>query len=67
MGSAIRESKYSIPPQYQHLLELVDAEAIDTRSDDEILKQLCQHVPISSEKNIWAFWDSGLMSSELKL
>lgn len=59
MGSV---SKYSIPEKYKDDLELVDV--VDTRPESEILEQLSQHVPVTSEKNIWAFWDSGLMNSE---
>lgn len=36
------------------------SEALDKRTDDEILQSLTQHVPITSEKNIWGHWDSGI-------
>jgi len=48
----------SIPPEYQDQLELV--EVTDTRTDEEILQVITQHAPVTSEKNIWAFWHSGV-------
>jgi hypothetical protein len=36
------------------------AEPLDKRPDDEILAALIQHVPVTSEKNIWAYWHAGL-------
>lgn len=59
MGSV---RKFTIPERYQDDLEYVDV--VDTRSEEEILEQLSQHVPVTSEKNMWAFWDSGLMNSK---
>lgn len=51
--------KYSIPEEFKDQLRFV--EAADTRSDDEILASLHKAAPLtSSEKNIWAFWDSGI-------
>ncbi|KAJ7261369.1 capsule polysaccharide biosynthesis protein [Mycena haematopus] len=47
----------SIPAEYQDQLEVVDV--LDTRTDEEILDAITQHVPVTSEKNIWAFWHSG--------
>lgn len=53
--------RYNIPTEFKEQLKYV--EAADTRSDDEILASLRQAAPLtSSEKNIWAFWDSGLDS-----
>lgn len=65
MGSLSNERKFSIPEKYRDSLEISDF--VDTRSEDEILKQLSQHVPVTSEKNIWAFWDTGLMNSMMQL
>ncbi|KAJ7887512.1 hypothetical protein B0H14DRAFT_1235306 [Mycena olivaceomarginata] len=48
----------SIPSEYQDQLELVDV--LDTRTDEEILDAISQYVPVTSEKNIWAFWHSGV-------
>ncbi|KAK7048899.1 capsule polysaccharide biosynthesis [Favolaschia claudopus] len=53
---------YSIPPEYQHRLKPVDITTLDKRTNNEILQSLAQHSPITSEKNLWAFWDSGLNS-----
>ena len=47
-----------IPPEYRS--KLLPTQPKDTRSDDEILKGLSQHVPVANEKNIWAFWHGGL-------
>lgn len=52
--------KFPIPCEFQHGLRYV--EPSDTRSDEEILQCLSQHVPITSEKNIWAFWHAGIGS-----
>lgn len=52
--------KYAIPDEFQH--ELRPVELQDTRSDQEILQCLSQHAPVVSEKNIWAFWHSGIAS-----
>ncbi|KAK7022314.1 capsule polysaccharide biosynthesis [Favolaschia claudopus] len=51
---------YSIPPEYQDQLKPIDISALDKRANNEILQSLTQHAPIISEKNLWAFWDSGL-------
>lgn len=50
---------YTIPPAYQADLEVIPATA-DSRTDAEILESLNNHRPVISEKNIWAFWHSGL-------
>lgn len=49
---------FEIPLEFSRQLRYVDAK--DNRSDDEIIHQLSQHQPVTSEKNIWAFWHSGL-------
>jgi mannosyltransferase OCH1-like enzyme len=59
MGSTIPFS-VSVPPQYQGELEYL--EVTDTRSDDDILASLAHHNPVTSEKNVWAFWDKGIAS-----
>ncbi|KAJ6500463.1 hypothetical protein C8R45DRAFT_1122260, partial [Mycena sanguinolenta] len=48
---------FSIPAEYKDQLEVVDV--VDTRTDEEIFQAITQHVPVTSEKNIWAFWDKG--------
>ena len=49
-----------IPQEFDSDLHLV--KALDLRSDEEILESLSQHEPITSEKNVWTFWDSGVRS-----
>lgn len=50
---------YQIPEEWADKLEII--EVADTRSDAEILAALNEYVPVTSEKNIWAFWHDGLM------
>ncbi|KAM0548800.1 hypothetical protein ACHAPJ_009797 [Fusarium lateritium] len=50
---------YSIPDEFTSKLERV--ENPDTRSTEDILASLNTYTPVTSEKNIWAFWHSGLM------
>ncbi|KAI1809371.1 capsular polysaccharide synthesis protein-domain-containing protein [Poronia punctata] len=45
----------AIPPG----MKLIDAEKLDLRSDDEIAKWLQQPHPITSDKNVWAYWHTG--------
>ncbi|KAK5945308.1 hypothetical protein PMZ80_002512 [Knufia obscura] len=52
------QPKFSIPPEYQSQLRHISPK--DTRTDAEILTALSQHQPVTSEKNIWAYWHSGL-------
>ncbi|KAK5626102.1 hypothetical protein RRF57_001817 [Xylaria bambusicola] len=50
-----------IPLKYKHLLETIDdVDKIDKRTDDEIINSLREYEPVTSEKNIWTFWDSGI-------
>lgn len=51
-------ASFDIPEKYAEQLEPI--EVTDTRSDDEILASLNEHAPVTSEKNIWAFWHDGL-------
>ncbi|KAL6229776.1 hypothetical protein BDW75DRAFT_249269 [Aspergillus navahoensis] len=32
---------------------------VDTRTDEEIIQAITHSSPVTSEQNIWAFWDSG--------
>lgn len=50
--------RFEIPEEYASQLRYVEPK--DTRTDEEILKSLEQHVPVTSEKNIWTYWHSGL-------
>lgn len=52
--------QFAIPKEFQHTLRYVESQ--DQRSDDEILASLTKHVPMKSEKNIWTFWHSGVLS-----
>ncbi|KAI0182238.1 capsular polysaccharide synthesis protein-domain-containing protein [Xylaria flabelliformis] len=47
-----------VPPEYQDKLEPIKYD--DKRTDDEILRLISDYQPITSEKNIWTFWDSGI-------
>jgi len=47
-----------IPEEFKSQLRYVEAK--DQRSDAEILDSLTQHAPITSEKNIWTYWHSGV-------
>lgn len=49
---------FSIPLKYQDKLE--EVAVTDTRSDDEILASLREKTPVTSEKNLWGYWDSGI-------
>ncbi|KAJ3578607.1 hypothetical protein NPX13_g1958 [Xylaria arbuscula] len=40
-------------------LRLIDPKKLDPRSDSEIAAWLQQPHPITSDKNVWAFWHSG--------
>lgn len=52
--------KFQIPARYASQLRYVDAK--DHRTDAEILDSLTRHAPITSEKNIWTYWHSGVSS-----
>jgi hypothetical protein len=48
----------TIPPAYASRLRVVEPK--DTRSDADIVASLTQHVPVSSERNIWTYWHAGV-------
>lgn len=50
----------TIPVEWVDKLEVVDK--VDERPFEEILQTLDQHVPVTSEKNIWTFWHSGILN-----
>jgi hypothetical protein len=52
------DSRFPIPEQFRYNVHYV--ESLDKRSEEAILESLTQHVPITSEKNIWGYWDSGV-------
>ncbi|CAJ2505363.1 Uu.00g127570.m01.CDS01 [Anthostomella pinea] len=47
--------KVGVPPG----LKLIAPEKLDLRTDEEIATWLQLRHPVSSEKNVWAFWHSG--------
>ena len=49
---------FEIPEEFQD--QLVYRDGVDKRTDAEILESLTKYAPITSEKNIWAFWHSGV-------
>ncbi|KAF9875399.1 capsule polysaccharide biosynthesis protein [Colletotrichum karsti] len=49
---------FDIPAEFQDKVRFV--EPLDSRSDQEILDDLANPSPVTSEKNIWAFWHAGL-------
>jgi Capsular polysaccharide synthesis protein len=51
-------TQFPIPKEFQD--QLHNVEVAEKRSDDEILTSLTKHVPVTSEKNIWAYWHAGL-------
>lgn len=56
----MQDTKFPIPSEFQDQLHYV--EALDQRSDDDILTSLTKFAPVTSERNIWAFWHSGVSS-----
>ena len=50
--------EFLIPEEFRDQLEYADSK--DTRSDEEILKSISQFQPVTSEKNVWAYWHAGL-------
>ncbi|KAF1938332.1 hypothetical protein EJ02DRAFT_474006 [Clathrospora elynae] len=49
-----------IPDEYKSQLRYVKAR--DQRSDAKIIESLSERMPITSEKNIWTYWHSGVRS-----
>ncbi|KAK4948752.1 hypothetical protein LTR10_012757 [Elasticomyces elasticus] len=47
----------AIPSEFKDQLRYV--EPLDKRSEEEAFASLDKHAPVTSEKNIWAFWDKG--------
>ena len=50
--------RFEIPHEFQSQLRYVDS--LDKRSDEEILKSISEYAQVTSEKNIWAYWHSGV-------
>lgn len=51
-------SKFAIPSETSSLLQ--EVQPGDLRSDAQLFDSLSKHKPITSEKNVWAFWDKGI-------
>jgi hypothetical protein len=56
----MQSHKFSVPEEFRSDLHYVDA--LDQRSDEEILDSLTKYVPVTSEKNVWTYWHSGARS-----
>ena len=50
----------SLDSQAEQLLVAIPTPRLDPRTDAEITDSLRTHIPVKSERNVWAFWDSGL-------
>ena len=44
-------------------LKLIPESRLDNRSDEKIVSSLQEYRPVTSEKNVWAFWHSGFVNS----
>ena len=44
-------------------LKLIPESRLDKRSDREILSSLQEYHPVTTERNVWAYWHSGISSS----
>ena len=44
-------------------LKVIPESRLDNRSDEEIVSSLQEYRPVTSEKNVWAFWHSGFANS----
>ncbi|WAO87651.1 Hypothetical protein NCS54_00496800 [Fusarium falciforme] len=53
------ESEFQIPKSATGLRE-IPRQLLDLRSDKDIITQLQTFQPVTSEKNVWAFWDKGI-------
>lgn len=52
------DPQFYIPKEFQDEVHYI--EPTDKRSDDEILASLTKPIPVTTEKNIWAYWHAGL-------
>ncbi|KAI1413153.1 hypothetical protein F5Y13DRAFT_161703 [Hypoxylon sp. FL1857] len=53
--------KFALPDSASGLREVPESQ-LDLRPEAEILEELRSYRPITSEKNVWAFWDRGIDS-----
>ncbi|MCJ1385012.1 hypothetical protein MMC17_008130 [Xylographa soralifera] len=54
----MQDSQFPIPEEFRSEVHYV--ESYNKQSDEDILASLTKHVSITSEKNIWTFWHSGV-------
>lgn len=52
------QQKFAIPDEFAS--QLTYSPSLDNRSDADILASLVTYRPVTSEKNIWAYWHSGI-------
>lgn len=52
---------FAIPTSATGLVEVPESQ-LDLRPDSQILAQLREFQPVTTEKNVWAFWDKGIDS-----
>ena len=61
VGAAQEPNPWPVKPG----LKLIPKSRLDTRSDEEIISGLQIYRAVSDEKNIWAFWHSGIAKAPL--
>lgn len=52
-------AKLDLSPEDEKLLVSIPSSFLDVRTDNEISDLVRAHHPVTSERNIWAFWDKG--------
>lgn len=57
-GVAASEPGFTETPD----LRRIPPSSLDPRSDDEIIQRLLEFQPVSTEKNLWTFWDTGFQN-----
>ncbi|KAF2794770.1 hypothetical protein K505DRAFT_241388 [Melanomma pulvis-pyrius CBS 109.77] len=53
-------SRLTVPSEFQSHVRYVESK--DKRTDAEIIESLSKNTPITSEKNVWTYWHSGVKS-----
>ena len=51
-----------IPSEDEEFLVQIPPSRLDPRTDEEIAETLCAYRPVTSERNVWAFWDEGFLA-----
>ncbi|KAI0150053.1 hypothetical protein F4776DRAFT_604280 [Hypoxylon sp. NC0597] len=59
--SSAKKRKFALPELASSLREIPESQ-LDLRPEAKILEELRSFRPITSEKNVWAFWDKGIGS-----